>query len=55
MVLALSFVDEWLDPQLAPVLVAVIVLAVIGVSPRTVPSPITERTTSIPSTTVIKT
>jgi len=30
MVLALSSVDGWLDPQLAPVLVAVIVLAVIG-------------------------
>ncbi|WP_176548254.1 hypothetical protein [Natrinema sp. CBA1119] len=30
MVLAMSFADEWLDPQLAPVLVAVIVLAVIG-------------------------
>ncbi|PGF18229.1 hypothetical protein CP556_04545 [Natrinema sp. CBA1119] len=26
----MSFADEWLDPQLAPVLVAVIVLAVIG-------------------------
>ncbi|MFA9415813.1 hypothetical protein [Natrinema sp. HArc-T2] len=30
MVLALSFVDEWLDPQLAPILVAVIILAVLG-------------------------
>jgi uncharacterized membrane protein len=30
MVLAMSFADEWLDPQLAPVLIAVIVLAVIG-------------------------
>lgn len=30
MVLALSFADGWLDPQLAPILVAVIVLAVIG-------------------------
>jgi len=30
MVLALSFVDEWLDPQLAPILVLVIVLAVLG-------------------------
>ncbi|SDD04852.1 hypothetical protein [Natrinema hispanicum] len=30
MVLALSFTDEWLDPQLAPILVAVIILAVIG-------------------------
>ncbi|QLK27864.1 hypothetical protein HYG81_12660 [Natrinema zhouii] len=30
MVLAMSFADEWLDPQLAPVLVAIIVLAVVG-------------------------
>ena len=30
MVLALSFADGWLDPQLAPILVAVIILAVIG-------------------------
>ncbi|WP_226042571.1 hypothetical protein [Natrinema sp. DC36] len=30
MVLAMSFADEWLDPQLAPILVAVIVLAVVG-------------------------
>ncbi|MFD1565662.1 hypothetical protein ACFR99_19235 [Haloarchaeobius amylolyticus] len=30
MVLALSVADGWLDPQLAPVLVAIIILAVIG-------------------------
>lgn len=30
MVLAMSVASEWLDPQLAPVLVAVIALAVLG-------------------------